>query len=74
VYDHVFVLRLWRDAPLADPGGGSWRVSLENPHTRHRRGFDGVEALAAFLDRITTEPERAYSAPRCSGDSREEKP
>jgi len=55
---HVFVLRLWRDQAVAGPESASWRLSLEDPHTRHRRGFDGVDALASFLAGVTSAPVR----------------
>lgn len=42
----AFLLRLWCER---DDRGAVWRCSLEDPATRERRGFDGVEALGSFL-------------------------
>jgi hypothetical protein len=42
-----YLLRLWQ----ADSNGELvWRASLENPHTRERRGFVRLEDLFAFLE------------------------
>ena len=65
----VFLLRLWRESG-ATPA--IWRCSLEDPATRDRRGFDGVESLASFLTDVCTdtepgEPISAGAAARASG-------
>ncbi len=45
----AWVLRCW-EVPDPDPdGSAAWRCSLEDPHTRERRGFASLEALMAFL-------------------------
>lgn len=45
----AWVLRCWEatgdEAELPAP----WRFSLEDPHTRERRGFADLESLSAFL-------------------------
>lgn len=45
-----FLLRMWR-ANTSDQT--TWRLSLENPHTRETIGFDTLEALNAYLQVIT---------------------
>ena len=42
----TFLLRAWREGA----GERSWRFSLEDPATRARQGFDGIEGLMTFLD------------------------
>ena len=43
------ILTLWQEegrSPITPP---RWRLSLQNPHTAERTGFQQVEELAAFL-------------------------
>ena len=42
---HSFLLRMWMDDETT-----SWRVQIENPHTREVIGFPSVTELKAFLD------------------------
>jgi hypothetical protein len=44
---HQFILRLWQEGD----GQGRWRISLQNPHTEVRIGFNTLEELMAYLDR-----------------------
>ena len=50
-----YLLRLWRvsDAEESRPPRrkATWRVSLEDPHTRERQGFAGLDELFEFLRR-----------------------
>ena len=51
---HAYLLRCWLER---GPGSGvhvRWRFSLEDPHTGARRGFAGLAALVAFLERVLT--------------------
>ena len=41
---HSYLLRCWSEGP------GTWRFSVEDPHTGERRGFIELAALVAFLD------------------------
>lgn len=41
-----FLLRLWSEG---DGAAAVWRCSLEDPTTRSRRGFDGIETLGTYL-------------------------
>lgn len=41
-----FLLRLWSEG---DGAAAVWRCSLEDPATRARRGFDGIETLGSYL-------------------------
>jgi hypothetical protein len=54
----AWVLRCWEAADEEADRSPPWRFSLEDPHTRERRGFAGMDALVAFL--------RAELAPGCA--------
>lgn len=58
----VYLLRLWREPSGADGAGEGWRCSLEDPKTRHRRGFESVDDLVVYLQVVTSE--KAHSLPR----------
>ena len=45
-----YLLRLWQ---VRTEGQLVWRASLESPHTGERTGFLSLEALFAFLERLT---------------------
>ena len=47
-----YLLRLWK---VSGAGPPVWRASLENPHTRARKGFPDLESLFAFLEEQTGE-------------------
>ena len=49
---HSFMLRLWVDVAN---GERDWRISIENPSTRERRGFASLEDLCSFLKKMITE-------------------
>ncbi len=49
----VFVLRLWSDR---DGRGQRWRCSQEDPSTRHRRGFPGLDELMVYLGSLVGDP------------------
>ncbi len=61
----AYLLRCWADAP------GSWRFSMEDPHTGERRGFADLNALMAFIqDSVCLEDRHAPSPAAgelCSG-------
>ncbi len=42
----AFLLRLW---PTGNPEKPTWLASLEDPHSRHVRGFGDIQALCEFL-------------------------
>ncbi len=44
----AYLLRIWREMP-----DGRWRITLEDPHTKERHAFNGVEAFIQFLLEIT---------------------
>jgi hypothetical protein len=45
----AYLLRFWEEC-RGQPGlPGTWRFSLEDPHTGQRRGFASLERLVAFL-------------------------
>lgn len=45
----AWMLRCWEVPGDAADRPVRWRCSLEDPHTRERRGFADLAALAAFL-------------------------
>jgi len=45
----AYLLRCWQEPRSDGSGAGSWRFSLEDPHTSMRRGFATWEALITFL-------------------------
>ena len=45
----AWVLRCWEVSGEASDAPAAWRCSLEDPHTRERRGFASLAALTAFL-------------------------
>jgi len=46
IHSRSYILRLW----CADePQAAEWHASLEDPSTRERFGFSGLEQLFAFL-------------------------
>jgi len=49
----VYLLRLWRECAAENEVEEVWRFTLESPATHHRRGFESLEALAAFLSNQT---------------------
>lgn len=67
----VFVLRLWREQEGDAAAAEVWRCSLENPATRQRRGFAGVEELTGYLTGLTA---AAASSWRAAAPERESRP
>jgi rRNA maturation protein Nop10 len=45
----AWMLRCWEVEGDAPARALPWQFSLEDPHTRERRGFASVESLVAFL-------------------------
>lgn len=54
-YTH-FILLLWEERP-PQGGQGGWRLSLENPHSGRRVGFQTPGDLADFLSDWITHPD-----------------
>lgn len=46
----AFLLRLWREY---SGGKWIWRASLEDPHSRVRKGFPDLEKLSLYLKQQT---------------------
>jgi hypothetical protein len=46
---YSFLLRLWRSDSQEHP---TWRVMLEDPHTRDVIGFDSLDALINHLQNL----------------------
>jgi hypothetical protein len=44
-----YLLRCWEERGRARDGSGTWRFSLEDPHTGHRRGFASLDDLVAAV-------------------------
>lgn len=44
-----YLLRIWRTSSSGDP---TWRIMLEDPHTREVIGFDGLDSLINHLQNL----------------------
>jgi hypothetical protein len=44
-----YLLAFWEERSQSSGAPATWRFSLEDPRTGHRRGFANLEALAAAL-------------------------
>ncbi len=44
----AYLLRLWQESP-----DGIWRFTLEDPHTKERHAFSGVDVFIQFLLEMT---------------------
>lgn len=61
----TLILRLWRDGSNAD---APWRCSVEDPRSRHRRGFSTLAELVPFLQLLTApRDQRQAPAPSAAG-------
>ena len=48
--NRAYLIRCWQEGKAAPGKEIHWRFSLEEVlHERHRRGFDSLDALIAFL-------------------------
>ena len=66
-----YLLRLWQSESR---GEGSWRASLEDPHTGERKGFANLRALFTFLEQETGHRVRDQTIPNADekgGDTEE---
>ncbi len=53
----IYLLTMWQERSSRDDSEATWRFSLEDASTRHRRGFANLEALVAFLQEQMAETE-----------------
>lgn len=61
----TLILRLWREGNTAD---APWRCSVEDPLSRHRRGFSTLAGLVPFLQLLTApRNQRQAPAPSATG-------
>ena len=44
---YAYLLRFWQECKQSS--GGTWRLSMEDPHTGQRQGFANLEAFVAYL-------------------------
>jgi hypothetical protein len=44
-----YLLRCWEERGRGRDGAGTWRFSLEDPHTGRRRGFASLDDLVAAV-------------------------
>ena len=66
-----YLLRLWQTESV---GEGIWRASLEDPHTRERKGFANLTDLFTFLEQATGHRARDQTTPKADekgGDTEE---
>ena len=48
--ERAYLIRCWRERNASPDASPMWRLSIEDVlGERHRRGFDDVESLIAFL-------------------------
>jgi hypothetical protein len=47
-----YLLRLWRTGSSDNP---TWRIMLEDPHTREVIGFDGLDSFIKHLQNLAGE-------------------
>ncbi len=57
---YAYLLRLWQAGTAENP---TWRVSLEDPHTRQVIGFDNLEALNEYLQRLRSTTDQSPKIP-----------
>ncbi|MBV7328145.1 hypothetical protein KFU94_07770 [Chloroflexi bacterium TSY] len=53
----VYLLTVWQERSGSPDHPGVWRFSLEDPHSKQRRGFVSVAALVAALQEGALEGE-----------------
>ena len=46
---NAYILRLWQERAASPAHPAVWRFSLEDTHTRQRRGFGDLAGLVEFL-------------------------
>ncbi|MCB8969064.1 MAG: hypothetical protein H6665_00945 [Ardenticatenaceae bacterium] len=51
---HAFLLRCWQESTSNPNAASAWRFSLEDAHSRQRRGFASLEELITFLEASLT--------------------
>ena len=51
----IYLLSVWREDEESETGPPKLRFRLEDPRTGERHGFDGPDALVAFLQTSLTE-------------------
>ena len=56
-----YLLRLWQ---TTSRGERIWRASLEDPHTRERKGFANLTDLFTFLEQETGHRARDQATPK----------
>jgi hypothetical protein len=49
LYYNAYILRLWQERSASPARPAVWRFSLEDTHTRQRRGFGDLAGLVEFL-------------------------
>jgi len=50
---YAWMLRIWQPD---EQEGQSWRVSLEDPHTRELIAFESVDAINEFINNLIEKP------------------
>jgi hypothetical protein len=56
--EHLFVVRVWYEAGLADPT--AWRGSIENTASGARRYFTDFQGLTSFIATETRPPQAPH--------------
>jgi hypothetical protein len=63
LYYHAYILRLWQERSASPAHPAVWRFSLEDTHTRQRRGFGDLAKLVGFLQAQMEAEETRRSTP-----------
>lgn len=61
---HSFIISLWLEGGAYPNAPPVWRISLEDPRTAERHGFQDLAELMRFLEAWTAVPPPNESIPR----------
>lgn len=56
-----YLLRFWHE-PAANPVQGTWRFTLEDPHTGERQGFADLDILIGHLHQLMNQTDTPQDA------------
>jgi hypothetical protein len=71
---HSYLLRFWQERRGSAGSQAVWRFSLDDPRTGRRRGFAGLDALIAAVQREMDAAGVLLVSPSSVTDSMEELP
>ena len=71
---YSYLLRFWQERSGGAGGQAVWRFSLDDPRTGRRRGFAGLDALIAAVQREMDATGVLLCSPSSATDSKEKLP